>query len=440
MEAVATKDQESLIKAMVQAWPFTHLPLGNLMPIPNEKILKATLDGLDMLLFQKVHPRRWKMEVLDLRQNAKQDFCSLVWSGARDACSAKVTRQTMEGSPNMGKKQPLKVFADLCLAEQGLSKFLSCLFGWAEQRKGLVHVHCTMLQILTTPIHLVREILQMVGLDFFEEVDVCWEFGLTILAEFAPYLSQMSNLRKLHLGNIGVIHFTNYTSPERKEELAVQFISQFQNLNLQKLHLCTLSFLKGRLDQCLRCLKTPLQTLKLESCFLTDSDMISLSQCLCTSQLKRLDLSGTYLANLNLEPFQHLLERVAKTLTFLILIKCGITDTQLSAFLPALSRCVRLEYLELYGNPISEAAQERLRHHTAKLSRLRFETYPLPMMGHYKKGARRTRFVQIESKLSGTPGDLGQSKMVTYYTYPCYECGTWQFYHPQYPFCKCMFD
>ena len=45
------------LKAMVQAWPFAHLPLGGLMQQPYKGTLQAVLDGLDVLLAQKVHPR-----------------------------------------------------------------------------------------------------------------------------------------------------------------------------------------------------------------------------------------------------------------------------------------------------------------------------------------------------------------------------------------------
>uniref|UniRef100_A0A673UL07 PRAME nuclear receptor transcriptional regulator n=1 Tax=Suricata suricatta TaxID=37032 RepID=A0A673UL07_SURSU len=56
MEAYTGGCNETL-KAMVQAWPFAHLPLGGLAPIPNQKVLEAVLGGLDLLLAQKVRPR-----------------------------------------------------------------------------------------------------------------------------------------------------------------------------------------------------------------------------------------------------------------------------------------------------------------------------------------------------------------------------------------------
>ena len=56
MAAVFGRRRETL-KAMVPAWPFARLPLGGLMQKPNQATLQAVLDGLDVLLAQKVHPR-----------------------------------------------------------------------------------------------------------------------------------------------------------------------------------------------------------------------------------------------------------------------------------------------------------------------------------------------------------------------------------------------
>ena len=55
------------LKAVVQAWPFACLPLGGLIQQPHKGTLQAVLDGLDILLAQKVHVRRYKFQVLDLR-------------------------------------------------------------------------------------------------------------------------------------------------------------------------------------------------------------------------------------------------------------------------------------------------------------------------------------------------------------------------------------
>nr|XP_020141083.1 PRAME family member 12-like [Microcebus murinus] len=82
MEAF-TKRQRKVLTAMVQAWPFTCLLLGSLMLTPDLETLRAVLDGLDVLLAQKVRPSGWKLRVLDLRQ-VGQNFWSFwsVWSAA----------------------------------------------------------------------------------------------------------------------------------------------------------------------------------------------------------------------------------------------------------------------------------------------------------------------------------------------------------------------
>ncbi|XP_050998717.1 melanoma antigen preferentially expressed in tumors-like, partial [Acomys russatus] len=68
-----------ILKAMVAAWPIPCLSVGVLMKTPEVETLKAELDGIDILLMQKAHPR-CKLQVLDLR-NVHQDFWD-VWAGA----------------------------------------------------------------------------------------------------------------------------------------------------------------------------------------------------------------------------------------------------------------------------------------------------------------------------------------------------------------------
>lgn len=46
-----------VLKAMVSAWPFPCLPVGALIDDPHLETLKALLDGLDVLVTQKVYSR-----------------------------------------------------------------------------------------------------------------------------------------------------------------------------------------------------------------------------------------------------------------------------------------------------------------------------------------------------------------------------------------------
>lgn len=54
------------LQVMVQAWPSACLLPKVLMKMSHLKILQATLDGIDLLFAQKIHPRRCKPQVLGL--------------------------------------------------------------------------------------------------------------------------------------------------------------------------------------------------------------------------------------------------------------------------------------------------------------------------------------------------------------------------------------
>ncbi|KAM4805406.1 PRAME family member 12-like [Urocitellus parryii] len=53
-----SRGHTEVLKKMVQAWPFTCLPLGALMRKPHLEMIEVTLDGLDMLLAQQDHARQ----------------------------------------------------------------------------------------------------------------------------------------------------------------------------------------------------------------------------------------------------------------------------------------------------------------------------------------------------------------------------------------------
>ncbi|XP_008070683.2 PRAME family member 12-like, partial [Carlito syrichta] len=374
MEAFTRRCSETL-KAMVQAWPFPRLPLGSLMKTPQLEILKAVLDGLDGLLFQFVHPRRWKLQVLDLR-NVDQNFWS-VWSGATvSSPEAMSRRKPVEDCPGSRRQQPLKVFVDFHLNERSMDEFFTCLFQWAKLRNGLLHICCKNLKIFETSIKNIRKALKLVDLDCIQEVEVNCTWTLSTLAGFALYLGQMHDLYKLVLSHIYV---SPYISPE-KEELVAQFTSQFLKLeHLQELYMDSVSFLEGHLDQLLRCLKDPLETLAITNCLLSRSDLRHLSQCPSISQLKVLELTGVRLTHFSPKSFHILIEKIAATVQTLDLDECGILDSQLNAILPALSHCSQLTTFSFRENAISMAALENLLHQTVRMSTLSLELYDVPL-------------------------------------------------------------
>ncbi|XP_076711904.1 PRAME family member 12-like [Callospermophilus lateralis] len=436
MEAFSRGHTE-VLKKMVQAWPFTCLPLGGLMKKPQLGMIRAALDGLDMLAAQQDRPRRWKLQVLDLRK-VHGNFWR-TWSGAVvDACSPGVMkeRQTVTASPDTGPTLPLKVLVNLRFQQRSLNAFHYSLFHWVDERKGLIQLCCKKLQMCSLPIHTIEKILERLDLDFIQHLDVqcCWR--PSTLATFATYWGQMSNLRKLFFSHVYV---SAYASQEERDQLMDDITSQFAKMDsLQRLYLDGIFLLESRLCQVLRLLKTPLETLSITNCQLSDPDWNDLSGSPNLDQLIHLTLWGSKLTSFSPEPLVILLENAAATLETLNLQDCGITNSQLQAILPVLSCCFQLRVLSFNGNDISMLVLSNLLLHTSRLSRLSLEKYPAPLESYDAQGAIHPgRLFQLIDELMEILRDVREPKNVLFYTKPCHRCGNWFIYNlPSSP-CRC---
>ncbi|XP_057602780.1 melanoma antigen preferentially expressed in tumors [Hippopotamus amphibius kiboko] len=437
------------LKAMVQAWPFPCLPLGALMKEhqPHQETLEAALDGLDGLLAQEVRPRRWKLQVLDLRQNAHQDFWT-VWSGAKgglysllepEAPQPVKKRRRVEGA-RAGPKQawaPVEVLMDLCLRGGTPDASLSSLLRKVRQRGGALRLCCQKLKVFAMPMQDIRKILKLVQLDSVQDLEVNCAWKLATLGRFAAHLGRMGSLQRLLLSHV---HMAPPAAADREEHCVSQLTTQFLSLHhLQELYLDSISFLEGRLDQVLRCLKTPLETLSITNCLVLESDLMHLSQCPSVSQLKDLGLSGVNLTSMSSRPLRVLIERVSATLQDLDLDECGIMDSEFSALLPALSRCSQLTTFSFCGNPISMAVLESLLHHTRGLSKLSHVLYPAPLESY--EDLRGTlhlgRLAQLHARLRQLLRESGRPSMVWFSANPCPHCGDRTFYDPEPILCPC---
>ncbi|XP_058517002.1 PRAME family member 8-like [Ochotona princeps] len=425
----------SILKAMVRVWPFEFLPLGDLMEWPQVDILNAVLDGLDMKYIQKSDCRRGKLHVLDLR-DAGLNFWKVWAECTDDACSPepKVRRQPVE---HKGPKSALKVIANVNLTEDTPDEFLTHLFQWVKERASLVHLCCHNLMISPKNIHSLSKILDILELGCIQEVQVDSVWQLSALAKFAPYLGRMGSLHNLCVSHLW---FPTPITPKEK----VQFNSHFSSKLAKMPHLCSLhmdsvDFLEDNLDQVLRCLKNPLEALSVMNCLLSESDIHFLSQCPKLSELKHLHLSGVKLTHISPEPLRVLLERVAANLLTLDLMGCEITDSHLNAILPALSQCYQLTTLSFYGNRISMAMMEELVEHTGNLSALRVEQYPAPLEIYNTQGiVQRERFFHLCRALMGMLKRIREPKKVMFSTDPCGNSAKWMvFYQCEPNFYKC---
>ncbi|CAK6450704.1 unnamed protein product [Pipistrellus nathusii] len=194
---------------------------------------------------------------------------------------------------------PMEELVALCLKRSVLDESLSYLLKKVSQRRGLLHLCCKKLKVYTVSKENIN-ILGMVQLNSIQDLKLNCTWKLSTLRKFTPFLGQMGNLRRFLLSHV----FTSsHTTLEQEEHCVSLFTAQFRRLScLQELYLDDVSILKGRLDQILSCLKTPLETLSITSCILLESDLRHLSQHLNVSQLKVLNLRRLNLTNISSGP------------------------------------------------------------------------------------------------------------------------------------------
>ncbi|KAM9631661.1 melanoma antigen preferentially expressed in tumors-like [Trichechus inunguis] len=302
------------------------------------------------------------------------------------------------------------LIGDLCLKKGTPDEFLNFLHRRIKQRKGLLHRCCRKLEFVDIPLLHIRKILKMVSLDCIQEVEepeatqpktkrgkvdhsrtvekqplaaaevlLMEELFLNkaALDEFFTFVikkvKQRKGLpllycRKLEFIDMPLLHITKILKMvqldcvlEEVEKLVAQFTSQLLSLHqLQELHLDCVFFLKGHLDQVLRCLKTPLEMPLITNCWLLESNLPYLSSYPSTNHLRYLNLSDVNLISLSPEFLQVLLERASATLHRLELDGCGIADYELTAILPALGHCSQLTTFSFCANSVSMATLESL--------------------------------------------------------------------------------
>ncbi|XP_028719042.1 PRAME family member 12-like [Peromyscus leucopus] len=431
-----------IVKAMVAAWPFPCLPVGTLMKTPNLEIFQAVLDGVDSHLKREFHPGSEKLQVLDLR-NVPHEFWN-IWTGREGgACWAETVdeRPVVKDLPRYAlRRQHLKVVTDLYLRFP-LNEEQACFLQWVQQRKDFLQLHCINMKICALPVCPIKEILSVFHPGRIEELELNMGWDVSTLARFAPCLGQMRSLRKLFLAYIYKNTFRIGTRTTGREERCIsKVIAQFSKLHcLQHLSIDDIFFLKDHMKQILRSLKTPLETLSITNCDLSQTDLNNFPWSHSLHQLKHLALRDITLCTSCLKPLGVLLENVAGTLESLDLQGCSIKDSQLTDFIPALSKCSQLTRVNFWDNDFSMPILKNLLGHTANLTKMNVEQYPAPMQCYFGLGyVSEGRFAQLCLELMDTLRALRQPKRILFSTDPCNECGERCIYDFGPRLCPCL--
>ncbi|XP_060234829.1 PRAME family member 8-like [Meriones unguiculatus] len=429
------------VKAIVAAWPFPCLPVGALMKTPYLETFKTVLSGVDIWLQRKFHPRRGKLQVLDLRKK-HHEFWS-IWTGEEDGdCSAETPdeQQVVKVLPRYALRRCLKVVADLCLRPR-VDEEQTCFLQWVQQRKDSIQFCCPQMTIWAQPIHIIKEVLNVFHPEHIREFELNTHWNVFMLADFAPCLGQMRNLHKLLLAPISmnVFKISNRTT-DREDKCINKFISQFSRFNcLQHLSLKSVYFLRDRINQLLRCLMTPLETLSMTYCDISQVDLNYFSECSKLFELKHLDMKGVPLKALELMPLRVLLEKVADTLQSLDLKCCRMKDSHLTVLIPALSKSSQLAKVNFYCNDFSMPILRNLLQHTANLSKMNVEKYPAPLECYDDFGYVSTeRFAQLCAEQIDRLRAIRQPKCISFATHMCPRCGERCVYGVGFQLCLCQ--
>uniref|UniRef100_A0A8C8W5L8 PRAME family member 12-like n=1 Tax=Peromyscus maniculatus bairdii TaxID=230844 RepID=A0A8C8W5L8_PERMB len=394
-----------ILTAMVAVWPFACLPVGAMMKVPDRMILQAVLDALA----SPVLSTRSKLRVLDLR-NTHNVFWD-VWSGIHGLDCSKGTlskKQTGNGHFRYAVRRLLKVVTDFDL-RLNLDEQQAYLLQWAQQRKGAVRLCCMKMSICVTPLGIIMMVLNTFQPDYIEELELSTNWSLVTLSHFAPCFGQMRNLRRLHLARI----YTNTDKAVNTSNQSLVFIP--------------------------RCVKSPLKTLSVSLCRISQSDLKHLSQCRRLFHLKHLNLFGVALFNLCRTHLLFLLKNVGDTLQSLELEHCRMGDSHLSALLPALSQCLQLTRVNLYDNDLSTSLLKELLQSMTHLSKLTEEFYPAPLECYGESGhVIVDKFAKLCPDLLDILRSKRQPKKVSFGTEFCPQCFQRCVYDQKTRLCQCF--
>ncbi|XP_069867824.1 PRAME family member 8-like [Dipodomys merriami] len=420
-----------VLKALVQAWPFSCLPLGDLAESPDLETFNAVLNGLHLLLAKKERPSQWKLQVLDLRKEHPNIWIQGYPSMARLSCPDVLTDKPRESHcSGMTEKPPLTIAMDLTIKDGAQDTLQAYLLQWARERREQVQLYSRKLQILSDSFSEIQKALLVVRLDSIQELVVS-EFGHPgIMKELAPYLGRMKNLHILNFYNMGGDFYSHPHKNLWYPWMIGEHLGQLQHL--QELHVHHIILLNANIPAIIRSLP-PLKTLSLSSCLLKEADLSFLSQCPCSRQLKHLRLRRLPMESFSSEPLKALLGRVVGTLETLALEDCAINDAQLSAILPILSQCSQLSLFSFYGNHISIATLQNLLSHMARLGHLRRGLYPAPLESYRPQEWRQRyidheRFANVRAGLAQVLRDIGTNQKVQICTRFCHHRNKCQSY------------
>nr|XP_010962184.1 leucine-rich repeat-containing protein 14-like [Camelus bactrianus] len=377
---------------MVQAWPIPELHLGLHLVDPRsyQDSLWTVLHSLDALPARGVQTRKSRLRVVDFRRDpdliepnysfedaVDSPFLYSAWMEPEVPKTKVRQRRSLRKKPSQDW-QPLDLYINISLDTWYRNTLVSCILRKVQHSCRPLRLFCGKLHIRNVVFSQTVEILDLVQLEFIQELDVSDCFGLfSGESQFARQVEQMKNLRNLTLPQ--PIFETTAVHRLLPSDAFNSFLSRLSSLGrLQMLRLSS-PHLSDHLHRLLRYLSDALVTLELPACALLIRDICWLSQSPQASHLKKLDLSKNDLSQMVPGVLEALLREASGFLQELVLDYCSLRDPHLVGLLPALRCCFLLYSLSLSGNRIATSILENLLQLVAELSELKLVVCPYPV-------------------------------------------------------------
>ncbi|XP_008589875.1 PREDICTED: melanoma antigen preferentially expressed in tumors-like [Galeopterus variegatus] len=262
-------------------------------------------------------------------------------------------------SEPQSSRKPVELLVDISLdGTLRTGRFLSLLRNKVQQSFGSLHLCCRDLQIDGRLAH--EHILQLLDMGCIGHLKV----NEIYLSQVTTLLAQMTHLHSLSLSQIP------FTSCMRKSfGTFLTHLGQMKTLQQIRLSSCR----THSLHELLRCLPPQLDALYLSFCGLSNRDITVLSQSPAAPHLRLLSLCNNKISWEHSEAFQTLLASVSGTLQHLEIDNCLMTDSTLTAVIPALSHC---SHLRVFSFASKLQAQLKAMLQVVKRNDMRWTTSP----------------------------------------------------------------
>ncbi|XP_008579130.1 PREDICTED: leucine-rich repeat-containing protein PRAME-like [Galeopterus variegatus] len=363
---------KKVLKAMVRIWPFPCLHIGTLSVRESQyDNFEAMIDGLQILpardssswtlISDRVHYGAEGIEDTVNRFASWHSIMKQEEAQHRVRCLGIVNSE----SEPQSSREPVELLVDISLdGTLRTGRFLSLLRNKVQQSFGSLHLCCRDLQIDGRLAH--EHILQLLNMGCIGHLKV----NEIYLSQVTTLLSQMT-----HLHSLSMSHITFTSCMRRSFGTVLTRLRQMNTLQQIRLSSCR----THPLHELLRCLPPQLDALYLSFCGLSDRHITVLAQSPAALHLRLLSLCNNEISWELSESFQTLLASVSGTLQHLEIDNCLMTDSALTAVIPALSRCSHLRVFSFASNPITMRALTSLLQHLTKLMELKCVIYPVPV-------------------------------------------------------------